>query len=223
MESISGTERKEVLRKEVLRKEVLRRERLALRDALPEDARQQMDRQRWRLLAEHPLYRQAERIFTYVSYRSEADTRSLIACALESGRQVAVPRVREREMDFFVIRGMGDLSEGFRGIPEPRGTEDSLAVPSAHSRDLMILPGAAFDRRGGRIGYGGGFYDRFLSKYPHAATLALAYEVQVADSIPMQAHDIRVDALLTEEGFTFIQEGGLHQWQYRSGMKNYRR
>ena len=107
MESISGTERKEVLRKEVLRKEVLRRERLALRDALPEDARQQMDRQRWRLLAEHPLYRQAERIFTYVSYRSEADTRSLIACALESGRQGGCAEGAGKRDGFFRYPGDG--------------------------------------------------------------------------------------------------------------------
>ncbi len=197
----------------------LRAAMLTVRDSIDTSVRRKLDERRWAHLAGHPIYQRAERIFTYVSFGSEADTHTLILQALEKGKQIGVPKVSGGRMDFYRIMDMDCLIPGTYGILEPSGTDAghhaSLLVPSAASQDILILPGIAFDRTGGRIGYGGGYYDRYLSQYPDLFTIAFAYDAQIADHIPMQTHDRAADALLTESGLTFIQEGGYNNGSTR--------
>ncbi len=153
-------------------------------------------------LTELPCYREADALLTYVSFRSEVDTVPLINRALAEGKAVFAPRVSGRGMEFFRILSLGDLKEGYRGILEPQG-EDSYTDWMGQGT-LVCLPGAAFDRNRHRIGYGGGFYDRYLWKLQERRdekinTAALAFACQIFEEIPWEAHDIRPACIITEK------------------------
>lgn len=145
-------------------------------------------------------WQQGEWFFPYVSFGTEVDTISIIRHALEipvCGRKlrVAVPRVAGREMDFYEITSMHDLEPGYHGIPEP-----GLSCPRVEAEQgLMLLPGLAFDKKGNRVGYGGGYYDRYLARHGNERllTVAAAYDYQVVDAIAAQEHDIRPRMILT--------------------------
>lgn len=153
-------------------------------------------------LAGFDLYADAGLVLAYVSYGNEVDTRAVIESALTSGKRVAVPRVlpHEHKMDFYEIDGMGDLEEGFKGILEPRrgvssplGTVDLLG-------SVCLVPGLVFDAEGHRIGYGGGYYDRFLQFYP-GDKIALARSAQVSSNpLPAESSDVPVDFIVTDSG-----------------------
>ena len=141
-------------------------------------------------------------VLAYVSYDNEVDTRAVIESALASGKRVAVPRVlpHKHKMDFYEIDGMGDLEEGFKGILEPRrgvssplGTVDLLG-------SVCLVPGLVFDADGHRIGYGGGYFDRFLQFYP-GDKIALARSAQVSSNpLPAESSDVPVDFIVTDSG-----------------------
>lgn len=151
------------------------------------------------LLFSCPAWKTADTVFCYVSFRNEADTFRIIREALTRGKKAAVPRVEgKHRMEFYYINSMDDLSPGYMEIPEPSGDADRKAVPAEN--DLVIMPGAAFDRKGTRLGYGAGFYDAYLSKYPNCRKLALAYSVQIEEQIPPEPHDIPVEMIITEKG-----------------------
>lgn len=153
-------------------------------------------------LAGFDLYADAGLVLAYVSYGNEVDTRAVIESALTSGKRVAVPRVlpHKHKMDFYEIDGMGDLEEGFKGILEPRrgvssplGTVDLLG-------SVCLVPGLVFDAEGHRIGYGGGYYDRFLQFYP-GDKIALARSTQVSSNpLPAESCDVPVDFIVTDSG-----------------------
>ena len=181
-------------------KKELRLEALARRDALPAE-----DRARFSALMAHRLqtilaYTSAHTIMFYVSFGSEVDTRAMITGALAAGRRVAVPKVVKREgalVPSLLLDPEKDLVRGAYGILEPK--TESLRPVRPSSLDLVIVPGVAFDPQGCRIGYGGGYYDRFLPSLDTAAvTLALAFEAQVLPTLPAEAHDRRMDYVLTE-------------------------
>jgi 5-formyltetrahydrofolate cyclo-ligase len=142
-------------------------------------------------------YRNASVIFIFVSFRSEVDTCRIIRKALEDGKVVGVPKVvsKKEGMKVFRIGGMSDLEAGYFGVLEPK--EGCQSIP-AEEIDLIVMPGAAFDRDGGRIGYGGGFYDRYLSEAGREVRkIALAYKMQVLDKVTMDENDMRVDNIIT--------------------------
>ena len=153
-------------------------------------------------LAGFDLYADAGLVLAYVSYGNEVDTRAVIESALASGKRVAVPRVlpHKHKMDFYEIDGMGDLEEGFKGTLEPRrgvssplGTVDLLG-------SVCLVPGLVFDAEGHRIGYGGGYYDRFLQFYP-GDKIALARSAQVSSNpLPTESSDVPVDFIVTDSG-----------------------
>lgn len=141
----------------------------------------------------------AETIFLYASYKNEVGTKKLIQKLLSMKKKVALPRVREKEMDFFLIRSWEELVLGYQEILEPDGA-GQIVVPTKD--DVMILPGVVFDRKGNRIGYGGGYYDRYLEQ--HANTLpcliGIGYEMQIfSDIIPAETFDRQVDFVVTEK------------------------
>ena len=176
----------------------IRRIKLKERAALPPGIRQHAEAGIAQRLFSCALYQAAREIFCYASYGSEADTSRIIAESLRLGKRTAVPKVTgERRMEFYYISSMEELSHGYRGIPEPEGRAGTEAVPAKDA--LIILPGAAFDRMGNRLGYGGGFYDTYLASHPQAGRAAIAFSVQIAERIPSGPYDIRPDIIFTEK------------------------
>ena len=175
---------------------------LALRDEMPKQERMRCSEKIVKNLTEHTCYREAQELLTYVSFRSEVDTISLIEQAFADGKAVFVPRVAGREMDFFRIKGLCDLEEGYHGILEPRDHITEV-YNSLIGKALMCMPGVAFDRAHHRIGYGGGYYDRYLSNLSGhmkdmICTTALAYDCQILQEIPWDSHDICPERIVTE-------------------------
>lgn len=142
----------------------------------------------------HPFFLQTDAIYCYVDYRREVGTRKIIEHAWMSGKKVAVPKVLGDEMEFYYIQSLVDLEEGYKGIPEPKQTN------LAHDENmLVIMPGAAFDKTGNRIGYGKGYYDKYLQIHPNCKTIALAFELQMLEAITADTHDICPNIIITEE------------------------
>ncbi|RGS80316.1 5-formyltetrahydrofolate cyclo-ligase [Coprococcus sp. AF21-14LB] len=175
-----------------------RKKYLYLRDTLSKDERRKKSKQICHTLCMLEEYRQAVNVFCYVSFRSEVETIALIDQILLDQKHLYVPRVFGREMCFFEIHSRADLISGNFGILEPvlrQGIEEAL--PSEDS--LMILPGVAFDTEGRRLGYGGGYYDRYLEHVSGCKRIGLAYERQIADVLPQEVSDIAADMVITEK------------------------
>lgn len=166
----------------------IREKKRALTEAQIEQASASLAAQ----LFAHPLYRNARTLYAYASYNQEVRTLPIIRRALADGKQVALPRVFGDEMRFLLISAPEELCAGYCGIPEP--PEDS--PPARDKEALVLMPGLAFDGAGHRMGYGGGFYDRFLAAEPHP-TVALCYDFQLFPSLPVEPHDIPVNAVLS--------------------------
>lgn len=185
---------------EPIDKKTFRKQMLGKRDTIPVEARQAADEARNEKLLLWKRYREAELLLFYVSYRSEADTRVLLSEALMAGKAVAVPKVEGQDMVFYRITDLSQLVEGYRGILEPDTKNTKPVDYSAYApeKTILLVPGCAFDRKGGRMGYGGGFYDRYMEAHPRFYRVALAYEAQLVDAVPREAHDKRVNDILTE-------------------------
>ena len=211
---------------------------LAVRDAIPAADKAQYDASIREIVMGMEEYRGAEAILAYVSYRSEVDTTMLIRQALADGKYVFAPKVSGSEMEFWQITAMEDLREGYRGILEP---EQNIAFPewlikrcsivdtdtAVEKADdcvqdvckvMMWMPGVTFDKERHRIGYGGGFYDRYLTRLLQQSvqtvsedqtrkqsgrfvltTAALAYSCQILEQIPYEEHDMKPNLLITEQ------------------------
>ena len=153
----------------------------------------EVDAQILNRVMEHPLYRDAERVFLYVGIKQEIHTLPLVEAAYQTGKIVALPRSEAGGvMCFFRYAGM--LKEGRFRIPEP--TSEELLIPSAN--DLMIVPGLCFDRCGNRMGQGAGYYDRYLEKYS-CVTVGLCREKMLVKKIPVSWNDLPVDYVITED------------------------
>ncbi len=174
-------------------KEGFRKEFLQKRDDLSLEEREEKSRVIIRKLQGLEVYRNAASLFTYVNMRSEVITEELILLSLAKGKKVAVPKVGNGRMDFYEIRGMKDLKRGSFGILEPLPH-----LPAAEPPALLIMPGIAFDIHRNRIGYGGGYYDRYLAEKKMENTVALAFGCQLTDSLPSEACDIRPEMIITE-------------------------
>lgn len=185
-----------------MEKKEIRKKVLQLRNELDKTYRTRADKNIFQAVTALALYQQADVIFSYVSYKSEVDTFSILKKALADGKRVAIPKVMDKDgiMEFYEISSLQELIKGYQGIKEPEiaGKEP---VQVAKENVLMIMPGVAFDRKCNRIGYGGGFYDRYLNKYnnKHMKTLAVCYEAQIIDTILAEATDVKPDIVLTEE------------------------
>ena len=139
-----------------------------------------------------PAYQAASTIYGYLPYNQEVRTIPMLQRALDEGKRVAVPKVYGEEMRFIYLDDLTQVSKGYAGIPEPIAD----APVAEDQRALVLMPGLAFDPQGHRIGYGGGFYDRFLAQEPHHPTLALCYEFQMQAHLDTEEFDIPVDTVL---------------------------
>ena len=178
--------------------EIRERAHAARREQANKDEVSQQITDRVMALAE---YQAAQCVMWYVDVRAEARTRHALPQALESGKKIVIPYCVDGELELFHLQSMEELETGMYKILEPR--EDLRGVASKRvdvgELDLILVPGVAFDARGGRTGHGKGYYDKLLENAkPETPLIALAYECQMFDEIPMQDHDIFMDKVVTE-------------------------
>ncbi len=176
-------------------KRAIRRDMRQERLSLPADIKRSLDIAITGNLLDSDILTGMKSIYCFYSTEEEPDTTELMQSLLISGRKVACPRVEKGEINFYYINALTDCCPGFRGICEP-----VKGCAKAEDKDaLVILPGLAFSLKGGRIGYGGGYYDRFLAREPAHSTVALAYAFQVLDSLPCNDDDVRVEYIITPD------------------------
>ena len=137
-------------------------------------------------------YREAKTLYGYLPYNQEVRTEPILLQALKDGKKVAVPKVYGDTMRFIYLEDMNGIENGYAGIPEPVADEPVAADETA----LVLMPGLAFDKEGHRIGYGGGFYDKFLSAEPDHPTVALCYDFQMLPNLETEEFDVPVDLVL---------------------------
>ncbi len=145
-----------------------------------------------RLFYASEAYQNAKTIYGYLPYNQEVRTVPILEHALKDGKQVAVPKVYGDEMKFLYVTDLTQVEKGYAGIPEPIADEPVAQDKTA----LVLMPGLAFDPQGHRIGYGGGFYDKFLAAEPAHPTLALCYEFQMLPELETEEHDVPVDFVI---------------------------
>jgi len=147
-----------------------------------------------------PLFKNAKTILFYLALKDEVQTEELIRKALSLRKKVGVPLVdpeRKQILPSWIKDIDQELTIGFRGILEPK--KSCVRIFDSQKLDLIIVPGVAFDLKGHRLGWGGGFYDRFLARVSGIVFLSPAFEFQVVDQVPYQDHDITVDYIVTEK------------------------
>lgn len=176
-------------------KKALRTKLRKARREIPDERRQMLDDGIFRNVTASEAFRKADTLLLYVSCKGEADTIRILAHALQLHKQVALPKCGENgAMEFYLIQSMEELSAGAYGILEPTGTQ----LPQITAHTVCFVPGIAFTQKGERLGQGGGYYDRYLERYPQLFTVGLCYSEMLLDTVPTQAHDRRVDAVITE-------------------------
>lgn len=144
------------------------------------------------LFAASQAYKDAKTIYGYLPYNQEVRTVTMLQKALDDGKKVAVPKCYGEEMRFIYLDDLSQVEKGYCGIPEPIADE-----PIANDKTaLVLMPGLAFTKDGARMGYGGGFYDKFLASEPEHPTLALCYDFQMVEQLPTEEFDIPVDTVL---------------------------
>lgn len=184
-----------------MEKKEVRKAALQMRDAiLP------ADRKKWSYEIQEKVrqslwYRQADIVLSYASFRSETDTSLLNEWILEDGKHLYLPRtyINKKTMEFYRVTDLSALESGYQGIREPAEGICLFRDEQPETRVLMLMPGVAFDEEGNRLGYGGGFYDRYLSAHGEKinGTMLLAFASQKAASVKAGQLDIRPDRIIT--------------------------
>lgn len=178
-------------------KKSLRKRMLSVRAQLTQDDRIRAEILLNEKLFGHLWFYKAQNILIYCSYGSEFDTRSIINESLRQLKNVYVPKVMGKEMQFYQIHGMDDLEDGYKGILEPKeGTTEFQAIPEREEDTLMIMPGVAFDCFRNRLGYGGGYYDRYLADKPYLHTIAIGYKCQMIEHIETEKNDVKPEQII---------------------------
>ena len=211
----------------MMEKEEIRKQMISRRDAIAESERVELSARIAERLFAMNEYKNAGTVLSYASFRSEVMTDEINKRIISDGKKLYLPKtyVKEGIIKFFLVTSFdADIASGAMGIMEPReeaerlyvgkmcgqggesiddGTESAPVGGEPEDRTLVIMPGVAFDADGNRMGYGGGFYDRFLDRNRELSehTVMLAYCAQKADRLPTEATDIKPKRVLTEEGF----------------------
>jgi 5-formyltetrahydrofolate cyclo-ligase len=177
-------------------REILRRKKDAM---LPEERLEKSQRICRHLMG---IIRDNETVMAYTSKEKEVNTEPLIRALFVQGNPVVVPIIVKEDVSLRLsyIRDFSALVPSTFGVPEPIGSEIPAA---AEDLDMIILPMLGFDRAGGRIGYGAGYYDRFLSKNPDLRKIGIAFACQEVENVPQEENDIRMDVIVTEDGIVY--------------------
>ena len=172
---------------------------LKIREALIEEDHDLKDNIIFEKLYNLDLYKKSDNIFVYINYKDEINTKKFINKALEEGKKIYVPKIYRdtRTMKAIFINSLDNLEKNSMGILEPK--DDTLVIDKKDI-DLIIVPGAVFDKSFNRIGYGGGYYDRYLEEIREKDNkIALAYDFQIIDEIEAEDHDIKMDYIITDK------------------------
>ncbi|GAB7387805.1 5-formyltetrahydrofolate cyclo-ligase [Bacillaceae bacterium] len=181
-------------------KRALRRAMLSLRNGMSLQERADASRRIVSRILASERYRESQVIFAFVPFGSEVDIRPLFAAAQAKGKTVLIPKALagEKRLLLYHFAGWEKLLPGAYGILEPDEAVSRPADP--RTVDYVIVPGVAFDRKGGRLGYGGGYYDRFFALLPKLPwRVGVCFAQQVVPCVPLDPHDVRVDELITEK------------------------
>lgn len=181
------------------RKQLIREQAHANRNAQPD--KDEISRRIVASFMAQPEYAAARTVMFYVDVRSEVRTRNDLEAALKTGKRIVVPYCVNGELELFHLESMDELELGMYRILEPKADLRPVAAKrvEVEELDLIMVPGVAFDRRGGRTGHGKGYYDKLLEHArPDTPLIALAFECQLFPEIPMQSHDIFMDKVVTE-------------------------
>ena len=182
-------------------RQMLRNKILGARDLLSASERHEKSSSAIQNFWSLPEMKHWSTLFIYVNFRSELETLELIYQCLSQGKRVAVPLVDASTVSMIPLLIQDpekDLVPGYYGIPEP-DPQKSLRV-ALREIDAAVIPGSVFDIQGGRLGYGGGYYDRFLvNDAPQAKRIGFAFEMQVVEKVPVEPHDQPLDILITEK------------------------
>lgn len=183
-----------------INKNSLRTETLNKLKNLSYNDRREIEARLYKYLFKSSLWNEANTIGITCSTNIEWNTEPIMERAWEENKIVAVPKTisREARLDFYRINNFSELISGYQQILEPKAIPEHKIKND--SIDLLIVPGVVFDERGYRIGFGGGYYDRFLVGFPNA-TISLLSTIQLVTKLPIEKHDIHVQYLLTEKGF----------------------
>ena len=187
----------------MITKALLRKHFIELRNGFDDSYRTQADNRIFKLLIELPEFKSAEQILIYVSVDNEVDTRKIIEYSLNNGKNVAVPYCRQKEMIFYHIESFDDLTCHQFNIPAVNPEKAETAVIS--SATLCVVPALSFDKAGNRLGYGGGYYDRFLSSNK-VNSIGLCREKSICESLPTDEFDIKIKKIVTENVILNIKE-----------------
>lgn len=173
-------------------KKQLRREFRKLRGGLGEENRIKLSRKIWENVEKLEEFQRAKKIGVYLDFGSEVKTTSPLLKLLGK-KEIYIPRLRGKEMDFVIFTGLEKMKAGAYGILEP--LEGEICPPE--ELELILVPGLAFTLKGGRLGYGGGYYDGYLPA-TCASLFALAFEVQISEGLPLESWDYPLDGLISE-------------------------
>lgn len=181
------------------KKEQFRHRMKENRASLTDNQREEKNQRIQERLLSLPLFYDAKKIFIFLNFRDEVRTEGIIQEALARGQRICLPKVVGKEMVAIEVFSLAHLVPNKMGIFEPEGD-------SVEDMDLIVCPGLAFDKKGYRMGYGGGYYDRFLTAHP-CPTLGLGYDLQWVEEVPRESYDVAVDYFLSESYFFNCKKG----------------
>ncbi len=180
-------------------KETLRQRIMILRECMTNEDREKASYYVLDSFFKLPEYQNAEAIFAFAGFGSEVSTLNAVFKMINSGKKVSLPRViDDTTMEFFEVRKISDIQKSSYGIPEPRGNNE----PVDYRPDIIIMPGVAFDRKFNRLGYGKGYYDRYLRLKGYDRfvwKIALGFSCQVVHRVPVDKYDVAMDMVITEK------------------------
>lgn len=180
-------------------KKELRKKYKQLRGGLTTAERLAAEKNITKKLTELKQFKECDTIFAFISAKGEVSTEGMILKAFELGKKVAVPLVlSSEEMCFIYINSLSDLKAGSFGIQEPEYNAEKIALPT--DKSVMLVPGLAYDNDLYRLGYGGGYYDRYMAKHPSPFKVGIGFQVQYSEEpLPRDKYDLPLDLFITEK------------------------
>lgn len=175
-------------------KQEIRKHLLNARSKLSDVQRMEKSEQITKKFLSLDCVKKASVIYLYVNQETEVVTKPLIEQLLKSGKRIGVPKVYGEEIEFIEIKNLKECIPGYKGILEPTSDQIILEIP-----DVLVMPGVGFDEACNRIGYGKGYYDRYLLRLPDVLTVAFSFECQIYNKIPSDTFDIKPKTILTEK------------------------
>lgn len=182
-----------------MEKKLIREEVLAKRKKIGKENRDIYSKEILEKILSSSYYKNAKTIMSFVSFSDEVNTHEFMKIAIEDGKRIVVPITfpKNHELKPSQLKAFNELEPGYYNILTPK--EEFIRFIDPKEIDLVITPGVAFRRDGYRVGYGGGYYDRFLSKIPNTTTIAICFHMQIVENLPTDHYDIPVDYIYTEK------------------------